>query len=67
MIYTVTFNPSLDYIIWVPNLTAGATNRSEAQALYPGGKGINVSIMLSNLGYASKAIVFSAVFTVIEI
>ena len=67
MIYTVTFNPSLDFIVWVPNLTDGATNRSEAQALYPGGKGINVSIMLSNLGYASKALGFSAGFTGREI
>ena len=67
MIYTVTFNPSLDYIVWVPNLAEGATNRSEAQALYPGGKGINVSIMLSNLGYASKALGFSAGFTGREI
>lgn len=46
MIYTVTLNPSLDYIVDVENLTVGAINRSTKEAIYPGGKGINVSIIL---------------------
>lgn len=50
MIYTVTLNPSLDYIVDVENLTVGAINRSTKEAIYPGGKGINVSIILSRLG-----------------
>lgn len=49
MIYTVTLNPSLDYIVDVENLTVGAINRSTKEAIYPGGKGINVSIILSRL------------------
>ena len=43
MIYTVTLNPSLDYITHLPVLTLGETNRSTSQTLFPGGKGINVS------------------------
>ena len=45
MIYTVTFNPSLDYIVKLPSLALGSFNRTEAEELYPGGKGINVSIV----------------------
>ena len=50
MIYTVTMNPSLDYLLSLPALQAGETNRSAAERLVAGGKGINVSKMLYNLG-----------------
>lgn len=67
MIYTVTFNPSLDYIVKVNNLKLGAVNRTTREDIYAGGKGINVSIVLSNLGYKSKALGFTAGFTGNEI
>lgn len=63
MIYTVTFNPSLDYIVQVPDMQSGETNRTTRETLYPGGKGINVSIVLANLGVESRALGFSAGFT----
>ena len=63
MIYTVTFNPSLDYVVRLPVLRPGEVNRTEWEALYPGGKGINVSIMLKNLGLESVALGFCAGFT----
>ena len=47
MIYTVTFNPSIDYMISVSDLQLGRTNRSEAEYILPGGKGINVSRVLT--------------------
>ena len=50
MIYTVTFNPSLDYIVSVPGFELGKTNRTESEQLLPGGKGINVSILLNHIG-----------------
>ena len=46
MIYTVTFNPSLDYIVSVENFQLGLTNRTSSEMLLPGGKGINVSTVL---------------------
>ena len=46
MIYTVTFNPSLDYIVHLPTLTTGTINRTEDELVLAGGKGINVSIVL---------------------
>ena len=58
MIYTVTLNPSLDYIVDVENPTVGAINRSTKEAIYPGGKGINVSIILSRLGAETTVIGF---------
>ena len=67
MIYTVTFNPSLDYIVKVNNFKLGAVNRTTREDIYAGGKGINVSIVLSNLGYESKALGFIAGFTGEEI
>ena len=67
MIYTVTFNPSLDYIVKVNNFKLGAVNRTTREDIYAGGKGINVSIVLSNLGYKSKALGFTAGFTGNEI
>lgn len=63
MIYTVTFNPSLDYIAGVENFRLGLTNRTCFELLLPGGKGINVSIVLMNLGITSTALGFIAGFT----
>lgn len=63
MIYTVTLNPSLDYIAECKDFTLGATNRTSSEIIYPGGKGINVSIVLSNLGDRTTALGFLAGFT----
>lgn len=63
MIYTVTFNPSLDYIVSVEDFKLGLTNRTCSELLLPGGKGINVSIVLMNLGIPSTALGFVAGFT----
>ena len=54
MIYTVTFNPAVDYIVRTKALTAGAVNRSESEEIYFGGKGINVSLVLSELGVSQR-------------
>lgn len=62
MIYTVTFNPSLDYIINVDSFETGKINRTKSEIIYPGGKGINVSIVLRNLGHESTALGFTAGF-----
>ncbi len=67
MIYTVTFNPSLDYIVSVPDFALGKTNRTKTEQMLPGGKGINVSIVLQNLGIPSTALGFMAGFTGKEI
>ena len=67
MIYTVTFNPSLDYIIRVDHFQAGRINRTVNELILPGGKGINVSIILKNLGYDNTALGFLAGFTGREI
>ena len=67
MIYTVTFNPSLDYIVSVPGFELGKTNRTESEQLLPGGKGINVSILLNHIGIESTALGFCAGFTGEEI
>ena len=63
MIYTVTFNPSLDYIVEVDDFKLGMTNRTSYEHMLPGGKGINVSIVLNNLGIESTALGFMAGFT----
>ncbi|CCF26458.1 1-phosphofructokinase [Leuconostoc citreum] len=55
MIYTVTLNPSLDYITRLTHLKLGETNRSDSQIMYPGGKGINVSRLLAHLAIANTA------------
>ena len=55
MIYTVTFNPSLDYIVGVDDFRLGATNRTSYEQMLAGGKGINVSYVLKNLGFESTA------------
>ncbi|MBE5972919.1 MAG: 1-phosphofructokinase [Lachnoclostridium sp.] len=67
MIYTVTFNPSLDYIISVDNFETGRTNRTSSELILPGGKGLNVSTVLWNLGVKSIALGFTAGFTGAEI
>lgn len=63
MIYTVTLNPSLDYIVTVEDFRTGIVNRTKEELIYPGGKGINVSIVLKNLGLESTALGFKAGFT----
>lgn len=63
MIYTVTFNPSLDYIVTVPHFTSGMVNRTSEEKIFPGGKGINVSMVLKNLGLENTALGFYAGFT----
>ncbi len=63
MIYTVTFNPSIDYIVSVEDLKLGYVNRTSAELMFPGGKGINVSMVLSNLGIENTAFGFLAGFT----
>lgn len=63
MIYTVTFNPAIDYIVKVQDFKRGEVNRVDADIKYPGGKGINVSRVLNNLGVKSKALGFIGGFT----
>lgn len=67
MIYTITFNPSLDYIMHVNNFQDGETNRSDSEEIYPGGKGFNVSTILERLGFENTALGFVAGFTGEEI
>lgn len=67
MIATVTFNPSLDYIIRVEDFKVGEVNRTNYEKIFAGGKGINVSIVLNNLGHKSTALGFVAGFTGQEI
>lgn len=63
MIYTVTFNPAIDYVVHADDVQVGAVNRSRQEEVYFGGKGINVSVVLHELGLASKALGFVAGFT----
>lgn len=63
MIYTVTFNPAIDYIVHTETMQVGQVNRSQGEELYFGGKGINVSFVLHELGLPSKALGFVAGFT----
>lgn len=67
MIFTVTFNPSLDYIVSVDHFHLGEVNRTSEELMFPGGKGINVSMALKNLGIDSVALGFMAGFTGEEI
>lgn len=67
MIYTVTFNPALDYSLKLPDLELGKINKSEKEQIIAGGKGINVSTVLKNLGVESTALGFIAGFTGDEI
>lgn len=63
MIYTVTFNPALDYVMNVKSLQSSDINRTESESLYYGGKGINVSVILSRLKVKNKALGFLAGFS----
>lgn len=63
MIYTVTFNPSLDYVVTVDHFEKGIVNRTTEEIMLPGGKGINVSLVLKNLGFDSTAYGFVSGFT----
>lgn len=63
MIYTVTFNPAVDYVVHVENMKNGSVNRSSCEEIYFGGKGINVSVVLNELGVSSVALGFVAGFT----
>ena len=64
MIYTVTFNPAIDYVVRMSDsLLPGMTNRSDSEECYFGGKGINVSTILKNLGIDNTALGFVAGFT----
>lgn len=67
MIYTITFNPALDYIVRVNDLKLGEVNRTDFEEVYAGGKGINVSIVLNNLGIDNIALGYIAGFTGDEI
>ena len=67
MIYTLTLNPSLDYIIYTDNYREGKVNRTVSESLVPGGKGINVSRVLKNLGCESIALGFVGGFVGAEI
>ncbi len=67
MIYTVTFNPAIDYVVRTGEMTIGATNRSNSEEIYFGGKGINVSMVLKELDMPSIALGFVAGFTGVAI
>lgn len=63
MIYTVTFNPAIDYVVRADGIKLGSVNRTASEEIYFGGKGINVSAVLAELGVKSKALGFTAGFT----
>ncbi len=63
MIYTVTFNPALDYVVFMDELKVGEINRSTRESIFYGGKGINVSVILKEFGVESTALGFIAGFT----
>jgi len=67
LIYTVTFSPTLDYVVEIDEFQTGAINRTSSEKVYPGGKGVNVSIALKNFGYDNTALGFIAGFTGAEI
>jgi len=67
MIYTITFNPSLDYVVTVENFETERVNRTTSEFVFPGGKGINVSMILSELGVENTALGFVAGFTGAEL
>ena len=67
MIYTITLNPSLDYVVTVDDFKVGKMNRCDQEQMYVGGKGINVSLVLQQLGIESEALGFVAGFTGKEI
>jgi 1-phosphofructokinase len=63
MVYTVTFNPAIDYVVRMEDLKLGEVNRASYEAMFFGGKGINVSIVLNELGIKSRTLGFTAGFT----
>ena len=63
MIYAVTFNPSLDYVMFIPSLNIGAITRATRESIFPGGKGINVAVVLERLGIPCTALGFCAGYT----
>jgi len=63
LVYTVTFNPAIDYVVHTAEMRLGEVNRSSSEEMYFGGKGINVSIVLNELGTPSIALGFTAGFT----
>lgn len=63
MIYTVTFNPAVDYVVYTGEMTVGEVNRADDEKIMFGGKGINVSLVLNELGVKTKALGFVAGFT----
>lgn len=67
MVYTVTFNPAVDYVVKMSDISLGRINRTACEEIFPGGKGINVSIVLQQLGVTNCALGFSAGFTGIAI
>jgi len=67
MVYTLTFNPSLDYFVCVEDFKIGVTNRTSKELILPGGKGINVSIVLGNMGIDNCAVYYSSGFVGAEI
>ncbi|MDE6687704.1 MAG: 1-phosphofructokinase, partial [Lachnospiraceae bacterium] len=67
MVYTVTFNPAIDYVVHTDHMNLGEVNRLQGEEVYFGGKGINVSNVLKELGIESKALGFVAGFTGIAI
>lgn len=67
MIYTVTLNPSLDYFVTVEAFELGKTNRTQSEQMMPGGKGLNVSMVLKNMGLENTALGFTAGFVGKEI
>lgn len=67
MIYTITFNPSLDYVVSVEDFQTEKVNRTTSEFVFPGGKGINVSMVLSELGVNNTALGFVAGFTGVEL
>ncbi len=62
MIYTVTFNPAIDYVMHIDKMDTGKINRSQREEIFVGGKGINVSLVLAQLGIPSVALGFIAGF-----
>lgn len=63
MVYTLTFNPAIDYVLHIDTLNKGEINRSKSESIFFGGKGINVSLILKELGIPSTALGFVAGFT----
>ena len=63
MVYTVTFNPAIDYVVRMDDLKLGEVNRASYEAMFFGGKGINVSIVMNELGIKSRTLGFTAGFT----